>query len=86
MLVPLLNTIFLPVINVIFTSLSLPFDQNDVELRREHLQLQRLYFQLIHYSVSKVFDFIRNLPTEVLEFIVNNVASTASESTDINVS
>lgn len=58
--IPFLQQVFMPIVNAIFSALSLPVEENDEQGKREKQLLQRNYFQFIAAVVTNNISEVLN--------------------------
>lgn len=63
-ILPFLQQALVPIVNAVFSCLSIPVEENDEEAKREKQLLKRSYFQLIaaifQSNVAEVFNFLES--------------------------
>jgi hypothetical protein len=58
--IPFLQQVFMPIVNAIFSALTLPVEENDEQGKREKQLLQRNYFQFIAAIVTNNISEVLN--------------------------
>lgn len=70
-IVPFLHRVFMPLVTAIFSALSSPIDDNDLQAQRERQMLQRSYFLFIAAIVTNnVTEVIANQESQNMEQVV----------------
>jgi exportin-T len=85
--IPFLQQVFMPIVNAIFSALSLPVEENDEQGKREKQLLQRNYFQFIAAIVTNNISEVLNAQdSQFLEQVMMSIIRGAVDFPDPVVS
>lgn len=85
--VPFLQQVFMPIVNAIFSALSLPVEENDEQGKREKQLLQRNYFQFVAAVVTNNISEVLNAQdSQFLEQVMMSIIRGAVDFPDPVVS